>query len=153
MSFKQTMGVRLFGLAKIPMIFYLSPKVIKLDAKETIIKIPLNWRTKNHLGSMYFAALSAGADISGGLLAMELIKQSKKRVHLSFKDFYAEFLKRAEGDVIFYNNQGEEVSSFIDKVIESGERMNMKLHISAKCPDIDDEEVARFTLTLSLKSR
>ena len=76
------MGVRLFGLAKIPMVFYLSPKVIELNANQTIIKIPLNWRTKNHLGSMYFAALSAGADISGGLLAMEVIKKSKKNIHL-----------------------------------------------------------------------
>lgn len=154
MSFKKTWGVRLFGLTKIPMIAFLSPSVIKMDQEETIIKIPLNWRTKNHLGSMYFAALAAGADLAGGMLAMNIIKKSNKKIHLSFKDFKANFLKRAQGHTCFYNHQGPEISRFVQKVSENpGVRMNMPLQMFAKCPDLSDEKVAEFTLTLSLKCK
>ena len=51
------------------------------------IKIPLKRRTKNHLYSMYFGALSVGADITGGFLAMMCIQKTNKRVALIFKDF------------------------------------------------------------------
>lgn len=154
MRFKQTWGMRLFGLAKIPMLFYLSPSVIEMTSEKTVIKIPLNYRTKNHLGSMYFAALAAGADIAGGFAAMEAIKRSGKNVHLSFKDFSADFLQRAEGDTYFYNEQGAEVEAFVREVAENpGVRMNMPLHITAKCPKISDKVIANLTLTLSLKAK
>lgn len=56
-----------FGHFKVPMIGYLKPRIIKLDDTEIIICLPLNRRSRNHLNSMYFGALSVGADLAGGL--------------------------------------------------------------------------------------
>lgn len=141
----------LFGLTKIPMIFFVGPSIVNFDKSQCVIKIPLNRRTKNHLNSMYFGALSTGADIAGGLVAMREISKSKKKVSLSFKDFHAEFLKRAEGDVHFICNQVEEIKEFVSKVISSKERMNFPLEVTAIVPKNNNEVVANFTLTLSLK--
>ncbi|MGZ3789745.1 MAG: PaaI family thioesterase [Bacteriovorax sp.] len=148
---KDTMFVRLFGFTKVPLIFYVSPTVIRLDDQECIVKIPLNRRTKNHLNSMYFGVLATGADLAGGLVAMKEITDSKKKVALSFKDFHAEFLKRAEGDVHFICKQIPEIKKFVAEVISSGERMNYPVNIEAIVPSIGTEPVAKFTLTLSLK--
>jgi acyl-coenzyme A thioesterase PaaI-like protein len=146
------MFVRLFGLMKVPLIFWVSPSVVKMDDKVCIIKIPLNRRTKNHLKSMYFGVLCTGADIAGGLVAMNEITASKKKVALSFKDFKADFLKRAEGDVHFIVTQIPEIKQFVADVIKSGEIMNFPVEIKAVVPGINpDEVVATFTLTLSLK--
>ena len=146
------MFVQLFGFLKVPLIFWVSPSVIKMDDKECIIKIPLNRRTKNHLNSMYFGVLCTGADIAGGLVAMNEITASKKKVALSFKDFNAEFLKRAEGDVHFIVTQIPEIKHFVGEVIKSGERMNFSVQIKAIVPKINPNEVvANFSLTLSLK--
>ncbi|MCO4794898.1 MAG: PaaI family thioesterase [Bacteriovoracaceae bacterium] len=153
-SVRDTALVRLFGFTKIPLLWYIKPIVTYMDEKECTIKIPLNRRTKNHLNSMYFGVLSAGADCAGGFFAMKQIMKSGKNVSLSFKEFHAEFLKRAEGDTYFKCTQGEEITAFVDKVLESGERENMPLHIIATCPDkLGDEPVAKFTLTLSLKKK
>ena len=55
---------------------------------------------------MYFGVLSVGADITGGFLAMKYIRASKSKISLIFKDFHADFLKRAEGDVHFLCSEG-----------------------------------------------
>jgi len=144
--------LKTFGLFKVPLIFFVSPKIIKLDDHITEIKIPLSWKTKNHLKSMYFGALCVGADLAAGIVAMKYIKQSKKNVHLSFKELNVEFLKRAMGATHFYCDQNEEIQSFVNEVINNpGIRKNKIVKIVAKCPEISEEEVAVFKLSLSLK--
>lgn len=151
-KYQDTMFVRLFGFIKVPLIFWVSPSVVTLNDQQCVIKIPLNRRTKNHLNSMYFGVLCTGADIAGGLVAMNEITSSKKKVALSFKDFKADFLKRAEGDVHFVVNQIPEIKQFVADVIKSGERLNFPVEISAYVPSVNPtEEVAKFVLTLSLK--
>lgn len=151
-KYQDTMFVRLFGFMKVPMIYWVSPSIVVMDEEQCIVKIPLNRRTKNHLNSMYFGVLCTGADIAGGYVAMNEITNSKKKVALSFKDFKADFLKRAEGDVHFVVNQIPQIKVFVQEVIKSGERMNFPVEISAVVPSLNpDEVVAKFTLTLSLK--
>lgn len=150
---RNTAFVRLFGLTKVPMIFWLRPTVIELSEEVTAIKIPLSRRSKNHLNSMYFGALACGADLAGGFAAMKKTMDKGKRVSLAFKDFHAEFLKRAEGDTVFTCKQGKEIDEFVDMVLASDERHNLPLKITATCPDVDDGPVAEFTITLSLKRK
>lgn len=151
-SIRETTALRLFGFLKIPVLFYLRPSVVKLDDQECIVKIALNRRSKNHLNSMYFGVLACGADCAGGLAAMRQIQRSGKKISLAFKDFEAQFLKRADGDVHFVNRQGKEITEFVSKVAACHERMNFPLEIIALVPDkYGDEPVATFKLTLSLK--
>ncbi len=149
---KQTAYVRLFGLTKIPLIWFIAPVIEKMDDEVTIVKVPLKRKTKNHLNSMYFGVMCAAADIAGGLCAMKHIQDSGKKISLSFKDFKAEFHKRAEADTLFTNIQGPEIKACVEEVIASGERMNMPVEVVATTPSkFGDEPVATFTLTLTLK--
>jgi len=151
-SLKETVLLRTFGFLKIPVLFFVSPSVVEMTESRCVIKISLNRRTKNHLGSMYFAVLAAGADCAGGLIAMRLIHQEGD--HLIFKNFHAEFLKRAEGDVHFVCEEGAEIRSLVQKATISGEREEMPVHIIATVPSqLGSEAVAKFILTLSLKKK
>jgi acyl-coenzyme A thioesterase PaaI-like protein len=153
-SKRETAKIWLFGFFKIPMLFWLRPKVIEMSDKRCVVYMPLNRRSKNHLNSMYFAALAAGADCAAGFMAMMLIQKSGHKVSLSFKDFHADFHKRAESGVYFTCDQGEEIQAFVEQVLESGERMNLPVRVQATCPDkLGDEPVVDFTLTLSLKKK
>ena len=143
----------LFSITKIPLLWFCRPKVINISDDSIEIKVPLKRRTKNHLKSMYFGALSVGADITGGFLAMMCIQKSNRKVALIFKDFRADFLKRAEGDVHFICNEGNKISELVNKTIESGQRENMIVHIDAIVPSISEDIVAKFELTLSLKDK
>ncbi len=146
-----TKWVKDFAKKKIPMLYYVEPSIVKLSDKEVHVKIPFKDKNKNHLGSMYFGVMCVGADASGGVLAMKLIEDSKRKISLIFKDLKAEFFKRAEGDTIFVCKQGDEIKELIKKTIETGERQNMPLHIDAFVPSQQEEPVAHFVLTLSLK--
>jgi len=145
--------IRLFGVTKVPMIWYCRPKVIEHNDEKIEIQIPLKRRTKNHLGSMYFGVLAVGADITGGFLAMDPIQDSGRNIALIFKDFKADFLKRPEGDVHFICKDGLAIKELVDKVTHSTERHNYKLNIEAIVPSISTEVVAKFELTLSLKDK
>jgi len=144
--------MKYFSFTKIPLLFFLRPRLVELTEQECVIKIPLSRRSKNHLGSMYFAALAAGADLSGAYLAMKLIGKSEKKISLSFKDFSADFLKRAEGDTYFTCKQGREIAEFVERVANGKDRETMKIEVIATCPDkLGNEPVATFELGLSLK--
>ena len=149
---KETWGVRWFGLRKIPLIWFVRPDVLRMDMHAVRIRIRLRRRTKNHLGSMYFGVLAVGADLAGGLAAMNEIGKSGKPIALIFKDMKADFLKRADGDTEFHCEDGPQVRELVQRAVESGERVEMPVRITATVPEnFGDEPVARFQLTLSLK--
>lgn len=151
---KQTLFLRAFSLAKVPLLLLVRPSVVKLTEKETIIKIPLGYMTKNHVQSMYFGALSMGADCAGGLFAMDYIRKKGAKINFLFKDFRADFIRRAEGDVHFINKDGSKIIRAVDQAIKTGERVNLPLHITATTPKISkNKPVAKFILTMSLKVR
>ena len=150
---RTTWQMLLFGFMKIPLIFFCRPKVVSISETRIEVRIKLNRRTKNHLNSMYFGVLSVGADITSGFLAMKLIRKSQSKISLIFKDFHADFLKRAEGDVHFICEDGLAIQNLIEETKQSGKRENLPVHITAVVPKISNEAVAKFILTLSLKKK
>ena len=150
---RETFLLRLFGLARIPLLYYVGVSVVELSPQRMVVRIPLRRRTRNHLGSMYFGALCIGADVAPGAYAMYLIRQQAVAISMVFKDFRAEFLKRAEGDVHFICGQGREIAELVAQAAASDERVERQLDIIATVPSISDEPVAKFKLTLSLKKQ
>lgn len=150
---RQTIALRLFGLAKIPLLFYVGVSVAEISPERMVVRIPLRRRTRNHLGSMYFGALCIGADCAPGAFAMYLIRQQPERIAMVFKDFQAEFLKRAEGDVDFICDQGKEIAELVARAAASDQRVERQVEVIATVPSLSDEPVARFKLTISLKRR
>jgi len=151
---KETWKLRAFGFLKIPLVFFCSPRIVELSEAAVEIVIPLNYRTKNHLGSMYFGVQAVGADVAGGLLAMNRILETGNKVNLVFKDFRAEFLKRPEADVHFRSVDGAKVRALVDRALASGERENETVEIVGTCPSkFGTEPVGRYFLTISLKKK
>ncbi|WP_221074557.1 PaaI family thioesterase [Agarivorans aestuarii] len=150
---KANLMLSLFGMFKVPLIWYCRPKILEMDEQKVIVKIPLKRRTKNHLNSMYFGTLAVGADVAGGFLAIAKAEQYGKKVSLAFKAVEGQFLKRPEADVIFSCTDGKLIDQMLEQTMQSGERVNQAVTINATCPSIsDDEIVAKFSLTLSLKA-
>ena len=100
---------------------------------------------------MYFGVLSVGADVTGGFLAMKLIRKSKAKISLIFKDFHADFLKRAEGDVHFICKEGLAIKNLVELCEKTDERQSLPINITATVPSISNDPIAEFILTLSLK--
>ena len=154
LALKQTLAIWYFGLTKIPLILFVRPRVYHLDRHKCVIGIRLGRLTRNHLMSMYFGTLAVGADLAGGLLAMQMISLSKKKINLVFKDLQADFLKRVDAHAFFTCSDGEKIETLINKVIETGERQHETLNIEVTAPEKYGAEIlATFALTLSLKEK
>ena len=147
----RTMQWKLFllGFFKIPIIGFTRPKLISIDDDNVVVKIKLNRRTKNHLNSMYFGALAVGADIAGGIHVFYFSEIFNKKISFSFKGMNAEFVKRAESDVYFSSNEGQIIKEAIEESIQSGERINKTILVTAK--NESGEIVATFEMITSLK--
>ncbi|MEW5853319.1 MAG: DUF4442 domain-containing protein [Myxococcota bacterium] len=142
------------ALTRIPLIMFVRPVVVRYDDDEVTLRIPLGWRTRNHVGSMYIGALCTGADCAGGLMAMDLAWKSGNRVKLVFRDMRADFLKRCDGDTWFTCRDGQVVRALVDRALRSGERESATLTVVATVPSrFGDEPVARFAMQLSARAR
>ena len=130
------------------MIAYCRPKILESNSKFVKIRIPLRRKTKNHLNSMYFGALSVGADFTAGLLVLNNLNKNKSKAKLLFKDFQANFIKRALSDVVFICEDFKEIEKSVLNNINSGERVNFKIKVSAFCCE---DLIATFALTTSIK--
>ncbi|NRA45925.1 MAG: DUF4442 domain-containing protein [Oligoflexales bacterium] len=151
-SYRQTIGLRMWAFAKVPMLYWVRPSIVELTDKRVEIAIPLCRRNRNHMKSMYFGVLVCGADVAGGLLALKTSYDLKQPVSLIFKDFSAQFFRRPDADTHFICEQGKEVSGLVKKAIRTGKREETTVEVIATCPETSAEEpVAKFGLTLSVK--
>lgn len=139
----------LMGFFKIPLIGFVRPRLVDIDENKIQVRINLRRRTKNHLNSMYFGALTVGADIAGGIHVFYFAEQSNHKISFSFKAMKAEFLKRAESDVLFHSMDGQLVKDAIEKSKTTGDRVNQNISVLAM--DCNDQLVATFEMTVSVK--
>jgi acyl-coenzyme A thioesterase PaaI-like protein len=154
LNLKETVLMRGFGLLKIPLIAYLRPTVEEMSDERCVIRFPLSRRSQNHLNSMYFGALCVGADCAGGAIAMRRIQQSGLPIVFVFKDFRANFRKRADGDVLFTCEDGAALTRLVQRAAESGQREEAAVKVVATVPGKHGgEPVADFELTISLKKK
>ncbi len=148
---KINLYLKLLSFWKIPLLFYCRPRIIFLDNSTIKVKIKLKRKVKNHLGSMYLGALTVGADITAGYFAFHFLKMHNKKISLIFKDFHADFYKRAMGDVEFSCDMGSEIENMIKKAISTSDRVNLPVTVNAVVPSISNEIIGKFILTLSVK--
>lgn len=134
---------------KIPMIGFVRPKLLLLNDTNVEVKIRLRRRTKNHLNSMYFGALAVGADVAAGIHTFYFSEKLGKKVSFAFKGMNAEFIKRAESDIVFKSEQGQLVANAILKSENEGIRVNESVMVYAV--DKEQEIVARFDMIVSVK--
>lgn len=153
-NFKITAFVHMYGLLKIPLVLFVSPRVVEATDSRFVLKIPLSYRTKNHLGSMYFGALGIGAELSIAAAAVLAISESKKKIDFVFKDFSAQYIKRAAGDVHFICDQVADVKGLIEEAKTNPARIERKLKGYAVVPSVSaTDSVMTFELTLSVRNR
>ena len=141
----------LLGVAKIPVIGFVRPKIIVLNDERIELIIRLRRRTKNHLKSMYFGALAVGADVVAGLHVFYFAQKEGVKVSFAFKSMKADFIQRAETNTRFICNQGALIKSVLKASRDTNERINQIIPVIAL--NTNGEEVARFEMEISVRVR
>ncbi|HEX7832973.1 MAG TPA: DUF4442 domain-containing protein [Thermoanaerobaculia bacterium] len=151
---KPTTMVRLWSLQNVFLLWLIRPKIHVLNADQCIVRVPLNWITRRKdIRAMYLGTLCMGADVAAGLIAFQTVAEKKQRINFIFKDMKANFLKRAEGEVWFTNDDGPVIQDLIRRALETGEREEATVRVTATVPEKGPDAVATFELTLSIKKK
>lgn len=152
---RATTTVRLWTFVNVFMLWLAKPTVLEVNERRCVVRVPLNWRTRRRdIHAMYLGVLCMGADIAAGLIAFNLVRDQKANVSFIFKDLRAQFLKRAEDDVIFTNEDGPVVQDLVRRALSSDERQEATVHVTATVPKkLGNDPVATFELTLSVKRK
>lgn len=153
-SSKNTSKLFLFGLAKIPILAFVAPRVDELTAEQCTVRIPLSYRTQNHLGCMYYGALCVGAELPAGLLSMSAIEKTGERIDLIFKTVQAQFIKRVHQDAYFVCKDGKLLQEAVEKAASTSERQTLSTQVQVVVrKESLEEAVASFTFEISFKRK
>ena len=143
------------GWFKILLIGLVRPRVVSLDTEKVVVRVPLNRITKNHFKSMYFGALSIGADLAGGFMAFYFARLTDTPVSLVFSYVSGSFHRMPDSAVLFVCENGQQILDMLDETASSGERITRPVAVRAYLEGEEPgaEPVATFELGLSLKRR
>ncbi|GIS70986.1 MAG: hypothetical protein CM1200mP10_05630 [Candidatus Neomarinimicrobiota bacterium] len=103
----------------------LPAKIIHLDDK-FVNWNPLNWRTRNHVQSMYIGVFTL-VRIFRRFTYIKKYPKRKRKFVLIFKVFHANFFKRAEQDVIFICKDGAEIVYAVQQAVDKGNGLIYRL--------------------------
>lgn len=150
---KLTAGINAYSAFNLPLLAFITPRVVALDDHRAEVRVRLDRRTQNHLKVMYFGALAMGAELSIALKALQAIPRSGKKIDFIFQDFHAEFLKRADGHVHFVCDEAAGVQDLINRAAASPDRLVQTFSGFAYVPKNGTDPVMRYKLGLSVKNR
>lgn len=152
-NLKLTALINAYSMVQIPLLGFITPQVTTNTSARTSVRVRLDRRTRNHLGVMYFGALAMGAELSIALRAITAIADSGQKIDFIFKNFKADFLKRADGHVEFVCDEAKNVKALIEKAAKSSERLEKTFKGYAIVPSRGREPVMTYALTLSVRNR
>jgi acyl-coenzyme A thioesterase PaaI-like protein len=150
---KMTALINAYSALQIPLLAFITPRVVELNDERAVVRVRLDRRSRNHLGVMYFGALSMGAELSIAVRCLQAISESGRKIDFIFKDFSAQFLKRADGHVNFVCEQAADVKALIEEAAKNPERLEKTFEGYAYVPERSLEAVMKYKLTLSVKRR
>lgn len=123
-----------------------------LDEGRCITTLKLGWRNKNPFRSLYFAAQCAAAEMSTGLVAFQLVKDSGGGISMLITGMESQYHKKATGRVHFICNEIVGIREAIQKARLQHEAITIAVPVQAIQQD-NQQVVSEFTFHWSFRRR
>ncbi len=138
-----------FMLFKLPLAYFGGVRVVSLSENTAVVKIKHQWMNQNPFQSMFWAAQGMAAEMSTGILVMQEIQNSNRKVSMLVKHQEGNFFKKATGTIKFSCNDGEKIQEAIQNSITTGE--GQVIELNSKGINESGLEMANFVFQWSLK--
>ena len=141
--------IQLLLLTQLPIAWLAGLKLFSYSEEACSISVKLGFLNKNPFKSMFWAVQGMAAELSTGLLCIDIIKKSKHNVSMLVVEQKAQFFKKAKGKIIFSCNQGMDIKDIIQKAIDTNKSQTIALSSSG----IDElgDTVSTFEFVWSFK--
>jgi len=110
-----------FMFFKLPLAWIGGVRVKSINDTSCIVRVKHRWINQNPFKSMFWAAQGMAAEMTTGVLVMQKIADSQKKVSMLVTNQKGNFTKKATGKIRFECNDGAIVKAAIEKSASTGE--------------------------------
>lgn len=134
---------------KLPLAWIGGVRVKEITDTSCIVKIKHRWMNQNPFKSMFWAAQGMAAEMSTGVLVIQKIQESGKKVSMLVTHQQGSFTKKATGLIRFECHDGELIQQAIEASAKTGEGQVVKMKSTGY--NKKDDFVSSFEFEWSLK--
>jgi hypothetical protein len=138
-----------FLLFQLPSAWLAGVRIKEISDSKAVATAKHKWINQNPFGSMYFAVLAMGAELSTGILVMKKIQESEKNISMLVTHNEADFTKKARGRINFICEDGKKIDQNLQHTINTGEGVQFDLISNGY--DETGDLVCTFTFQWSMK--
>ena len=150
-NWRHTLELWAFGMAKVPLIPFIRPRVRVVSSDRYEISVALRRRTSNQVGSMYFGAIVMGPEMVPAAHSLVIARSMGRLASFVTRQVSGEFLSAAKSDVFFRSDSGPEIQAAIERAMATSAPSTARVKVVAFCPAQPQKPVARFEFELSVK--
>jgi hypothetical protein len=138
-------------LLKLPLAWMAGLRITYLDSGGCEIRMKHCFWNKNPFGSMYFAAMAMGAEMSTGLPAYAYLRRRSQNVSLLLSGMEAVFHKKAVGRIYFRFEGMKDLLGSLETLQKPGDTSTAIL--VSRCFSDQKQLMAEFRFTWTFKQR
>jgi len=116
-----TREYNVFNFFKLPSAWWCGVRLKYIDANKAVVTVKHRWFNQNPFKSMFWAVQGMAAEYATGILVMNQIARSGKKISMLVASNNATFTKKATGRITFTCEDGHLIEEAITKAIATGE--------------------------------
>ena len=140
--------ISLFTLLRLPTVWLCGIRVTLLKKSFCEAKVKHRWINQNPFNSMFWAVQGMAAELTTGMLLMQEIQISKRKVSMLVLNNKANFSKKAQGRITFSCNSADLITNAIKKLLETDKPQT--LWLTSKGTDENNDLVSTFEFEWTL---
>ena len=140
--------ISLFTLLRLPSVWLCGIRVTLLEQSFCEAKVKHRWINQNPFNSMFWAVQGMAAELTTGMLLMQEIQISKRKVSMLVLNNKANFSKKAQGRITFSCNSADLIANAIKKLLETDKPQT--LWLTSKGMDENNDLVSTFEFEWTL---
>lgn len=144
-----TKDLNKFLFFKLPSAYLSGVRVSSINDTEAIATVKYKWINQNPFKSMYWATQGMASELVTGILVMQEIERSGKKISMLVTSQNGEFYKKARGKITFICKDGKKIKEVIEEAIATGEGQSLVL--TAEGFDEEYETVSKFEYNWGIK--
>ncbi len=141
--------MKFYYFFKLPGAWFFGLKLSTLDQEKAVVEIQFSWATKNPFQSIYFAALSAAAELSTGSIL--LAASEGKNISMLVTQMQGRFIKKAKDKIRFECKDVQKILAAMEVALQNQEGATVSAMTTGINPD--GVVVAEFTFEWSMRKK
>lgn len=126
-------------------------RVDSIENNKCSVRVKLGFFNKNPFKSLFWAVQGMAAEMPGGLLLQNKIKNSGQNIAMLLVGSSSKFTKKAVGKILFTFENGELLDELVNQAVKTKEAQTITIRTSGV--DENGDVVSEFSFNWSIKLR